>query len=813
MRGVFRISLPPGWQPAKVIDDRHTVAAFSNQDLTLEVIRDANTVSVEQYAQIVTERRLLPEADEYTGKYAPKEVRSNPASFVADVTHRFDEYTLISGLPARWARYHYHYSHPAKEGEPAKANDPAVHDAIVWSVFTLSPDDYWRLELRGDEKAAWSGDLQRMVRSFQLLEPTAGRVKALVPREAWARMPSGLANGTCQFVGFGSGMGALVPCDWDMTDQQQNAIPKGSAKLTLAGSDRLSAALPVTINFLHFVGSLPADELTQDIERVVSGSVNSYTTQSWNGKYSRWKCDYWNEDEDGYVPCRRDAKTVTQNLEYHRDALRQVMVDGYPGTLITATGTAKKTHKTVSYRILTVSKGTDHFVAYGVFNPSACSNCPVDQILNSLRLYALRPKAEGFVEKMVARIDPDKLAAQLMAEPAGPPAPPSAQELDYARENVRLFNNSPAHFHLGELLDRGEDHEAAFQEFRTAAHLNPRNEEANRKLAQAYTSSNETVNAIAAYERILYYEAEPEKDVATHGQLAMLYAQAGAKVVAANHLSRAGDSAPQNVMSDAELEAANKQLEDLAAQLEKANKNYDANPNTENSLADADLGRRVGDFGNAHRMCRNVNESDPKNLRALNCLADTAYARGEGSSVIEFARQWLALAPNDPGAHFWLARGHACDPADYRKAAESYEAVVRHADEQFPASLLREAQVSWPRAYEEEEMWPEAARAHEAVASLFPKDPQVLNDTAWFYGTTTSNMKNPAKALAYAQRAVAAAPKNPNILDTLAQAYLVNNRVDEAIATEQKALALAPGREDLLKRMEEFKQAQHQRRK
>ena len=45
-------------------------------------------------------------------------------------------------------------------------------------------------------------------------------------------------------------------------------------------------------------------------------------------------------------------------------------------------------------------------------------------------------------------------------------------------------------------------------------------------------------------------------------------------------------------------------------------------------------------------------------------------------------------------------------------------------------------------------------------------------------------------------------------MDTLAEAYFANGRITDAVATEQKALALAPERADLQKQMEKFKQAQ-----
>jgi hypothetical protein len=60
---------------------------------------------------------------------------------------------------------------------------------------------------------------------------------------------------------------------------------------------------------------------------------------------------------------------------------------------------------------------------------------------------------------------------------------------------------------------------------------------------------------------------------------------------------------------------------------------------------------------------------------------------------------------------------------------------------------------------------------------------------------------------------VAAAPNDPNIIDTLREAYFVNGSVDEAVVTEQKALALAPQRDDSLKQMEKFRKAKRQLRK
>jgi tetratricopeptide (TPR) repeat protein len=74
----------------------------------------------------------------------------------------------------------------------------------------------------------------------------------------------------------------------------------------------------------------------------------------------------------------------------------------------------------------------------------------------------------------------------------------------------------------------------------------------------------------------------------------------------------------------------------------------------------------------------------------------------------------------------------------------------------------------------------------------------VLNSVAWAFATSTDNaVRNPESALRYARRAIAEdkeGPK-PHILDTLAEAYFVNEQYSEAVRTEQQAIAAATAEE------------------
>jgi TPR repeat protein len=85
----------------------------------------------------------------------------------------------------------------------------------------------------------------------------------------------------------------------------------------------------------------------------------------------------------------------------------------------------------------------------------------------------------------------------------------------------------------------------------------------------------------------------------------------------------------------------------------------------------------------------------------------------------------------------------------------------------------------------------------------------ILNQLGWLYATAEpATLRDPAKALAYAQRAVEASNgTDANILDTLAEAYYANQEFDAAIETEERALGIASGQEALQNQLQKFREA------
>jgi tetratricopeptide (TPR) repeat protein len=113
------------------------------------------------------------------------------------------------------------------------------------------------------------------------------------------------------------------------------------------------------------------------------------------------------------------------------------------------------------------------------------------------------------------------------------------------------------------------------------------------------------------------------------------------------------------------------------------------------------------------------------------------------------------------------------------------------------------------------EVYEQMGRGEDALHSLEkgleadPGNAGILNHMGWLYATAESpTLRDPAKALAYAQRAVEASNgRDANILDTLAEAYYVNREFDEAIKTEERALEIAPELEALRNQLKKFREA------
>ncbi len=93
--------------------------------------------------------------------------------------------------------------------------------------------------------------------------------------------------------------------------------------------------------------------------------------------------------------------------------------------------------------------------------------------------------------------------------------------------------------------------------------------------------------------------------------------------------------------------------------------------------------------------------------------------------------------------------------------------------------------------YYSRENYEETAAAYEKSLELKPDSPEVLNNLAWLYATAEKDrIRNPRKALELARKAADLSP-SAHILDTLAEAYYVNDQRDKAVEAAEAALQVA----------------------
>jgi tetratricopeptide (TPR) repeat protein len=104
-----------------------------------------------------------------------------------------------------------------------------------------------------------------------------------------------------------------------------------------------------------------------------------------------------------------------------------------------------------------------------------------------------------------------------------------------------------------------------------------------------------------------------------------------------------------------------------------------------------------------------------------------------------------------------------------------------------------------------------AVAHYRAALRADPQRVEAANNLAWILATASEPaLRNPAEAIALAERVAREKPGDPSVLDTLAAAYAAAERYEDAAATQARAVAaLAPGasplRADLESRLERYR--------
>jgi membrane associated rhomboid family serine protease len=166
-----------------------------------------------------------------------------------------------------------------------------------------------------------------------------------------------------------------------------------------------------------------------------------------------------------------------------------------------------------------------------------------------------------------------------------------------------------------------------------------------------------------------------------------------------------------------------------------------------------------------------------------------ALVANRNQEAAKWFRDAVAYQPKIPG--YWYNLGIAYQSLDngpaaaaaYRRAASQGDAKAAY----YLGTLYASGSKDLPKDVAQARFWYGRAAVQDNA--------DALNSVAWAFATSPDPaIRNPTAALEYARKAVSLGKHHPdpNHLDTLAEAYFINEQHEDAVNTEQQAIALAP---------------------
>lgn len=147
---------------------------------------------------------------------------------------------------------------------------------------------------------------------------------------------------------------------------------------------------------------------------------------------------------------------------------------------------------------------------------------------------------------------------------------------------------------------------------------------------------------------------------------------------------------------------------------------------------------------------------------------------------------------------------------DPQKAQQIFEEVLgRNPQTAEGRGLLAANQATLADLYFQQKLYRDAIDKYQEALRLDPRLAEAQNNLAWLYATCDDpKLRDPQGALEHAQLAVKLTYwKDPNSIDTLAEAHFVNGDFEQAEEIQEKALALEPDNKELQEHMARYRQA------
>ena len=192
----------------------------------------------------------------------------------------------------------------------------------------------------------------------------------------------------------------------------------------------------------------------------------------------------------------------------------------------------------------------------------------------------------------------------------------------------------------------------------------------------------------------------------------------------------------------------------------------------------------------------------PHDERPHEGLGSVYLDQKRGADAVREFEEALKMSPGSPRARLGLALAYN----QQGNLAKSQEIMAKLVAEQLSTA---EGQLALADLMAERKLYAQAVQRYEAALRLKPELPAAHNNLAWLYATSEDpKFRKPPEALEHARRAVDLSQwKEAAFVDTLAEAFYVNQKYDEAVKVQAKALALEPNNQTYKEHMARYRNA------
>ena len=210
--------------------------------------------------------------------------------------------------------------------------------------------------------------------------------------------------------------------------------------------------------------------------------------------------------------------------------------------------------------------------------------------------------------------------------------------------------------------------------------------------------------------------------------------------------------------------------------------------------------------GAAFDKFKRAAQLDPRDERPHEAMGQLALQHHQISDAIDEFTQALRLSPGSADAQIGLAGAYQ-EGGDLAAAQRIWETLAK----KNPRSV--EPQEAIAELLAEQKLYQQAITRYLTVLRLAPNSALAHNNLGWLYATADDpKFRDPAAALEHARKAVMlTAGRQPDYLDTLAEALYVNGQYAEAVKIETQALELMPGNKEFQAHFVRYRQAMDSR--